>query len=333
MLLSKNVVNYRKKIRRSKVLVHHIKKNNAGLLCVLIFILFCGLLLLTVATTKTLHSCGGSIVCFQVCNFSVYKIPIWMSLLIVASGIIFASIRVLVDLFKTQRFLKQLSILGSLPVCFSASFPTNRILVFQNDFVCWAFSAGVFRPKIYLSTGLIQLMTVKEIQAILKHEEYHCRQFDPLRNLIINFLSDSMFFFPVFRRLQRSFQVSSEKAADQFAICCGSSPLELSEALIKLFRARNQVQKFIFVSFSQCNLVDRIQTLINNDTEIKSNTNNSTDTKSKFTFSLALSFVFAVSISVGILFWQEDLSLSEKECEIRFCNLNYQLCHSKRDHH
>ena len=229
-------------------MVHHIKKNNAGLLCVLIFILFCGLLLLTVATTKTLHSCGGSIVCFQVCNFSVYKIPIWMSLLIVASGIIFASIRVLVDLFKTQRFLKQLSILGSLPVCFSASFPTNRILVFQNDVVCWAFSAGVFRPKIYLSTGLIQLMTVKEIQAILKHEEYHCRQFDPLRNLIINFLSDSMFFFPVFRRLQRSFQVSSEKAADQFAICCGSSPLELSEALIKLFRARNQVQKFIFVS-------------------------------------------------------------------------------------
>ena len=59
----------------------------------------------------------------------------------------------------------------------------------------------------------------------------------------------------------------------------------------------------------------------------------STDTKSKFTSSLALSFVFAVSISVGILFWQEDLSLSEKECEIRFCNLNYQLCHSKGDHH
>ena len=333
MLLSKNVVNYRKQILRSKGLVHHRKKNNAGFLCVLNFILLFGLLLLTVVTTKTLHSCGGSIVCFQVCNFSAYKIPIWMGLLVVVSGIIFSSIRVLVDLCKLQKFLKQLSILDSPPACFSASFPINRILVFQNEVVCWAFSAGLFRPKIYLSTGLIQLMTVEEIQAILKHEEYHCRQFDPLRNLIINFLSDSMFFLPACRRLQRNFQISSEKAADQFAICYGSSPLELSKALIKLFRARNQVQKFIFVSFSQGNLVDRIETLINNDTEIKSNTNNSTDTESKFTFSLALSFVFAVSISAGTLFWQEELSLSEKECEIRFCNLSYQPCHSKGDHH
>ena len=324
MLLSKNVVNYRKQILRSKGLVHHRKKNNAGFLCVLNFILLFGLLLLTVVTTKTLHSCGGSIVCFQVCNFSVYKIPIWMGLLVVASGIIFSSIRVLVNLCKLQKFLKQLSILDSPPACFSASFPINRILVFQNEVVCWAFSAGLFRPKIYLSTGLIQLMTVEEIQAVLRHEVYHCRQFDTLRNLIINFLSDSMFFLPVFRNLKRNFQVSSEKAADRFAILCGSSPLEFSKALIKLFRVRNQVQKTILVAINQGDLTDRIETLISN---------NDTEKESKFTFSLAFSFSLAISIFAGTPFGEEWPISNEKECEMQVCNLNYQPCYEKGNDH
>lgn len=89
-------------------------------------------------------------------------------------------------------------------------------------------------------------MTVEEIQAVLRHEVYHCRRFDTLWNLIIDFLSDSMFFSPVFRNLKRNFQISSEKAADRFAILCGSSPLELSKALIKLFRGKNPSPKFTF---------------------------------------------------------------------------------------
>ena len=324
MLLSKNVVNYRKQILRSKGLVHHRKKNNAGFLCVLNFILLFGLLLLTVVTTKTLHSCGGSIVCFQVCNFSAYKIPIWMSIAVVVAGIIFASIRIIAHLYKAQKFLNQLSIIDSPPICFSINFPTNRIHVFQNDIICWAFSAGVFLPQIYLSTGLIQLMTMEEIQAVLRHEVYHCRQFDTLRNLIINFLSDSMFFLPVFRNLKRNFQVSSEKAADRFAILCGSSPLELSKALIKLFRVRTQVQKSIFVAINQGDLTDRIETLISN---------NETEKESKFTFSLAFSFALAISIFAGIPFGEEWPIPNEKECEMQVCNLNYQPCYEKGNDH
>ena len=297
---------------------------------ILICILWVGLLHLTVIITKTLHSCGGSIICFQVCNFSVYKIPIWMSISAVGAGIIFASIRIIAHLYKTQKFLNQLSIVNSLPLGLTVNFPTNLIYVFQNDAICWAFSAGVFLPRIYLSTGLIQLMTREEIQAVLRHEVYHCRRFDTLRNLVINFLNDSMFFLPVCRNLKRNFQISSEKAADQFAIFCGSSPLELSKALIKLSRVRNQVQKFIFVSISQGDLIDRIETVINSDTERESN--NGTERESKFTFSLALSFAFAISISAGVLFTEEWPILNGKECE-KICNLNYQPCNEKGNDH
>ena len=85
---------------------------------VLICILFAGLLQLTVLTTKALHSCGDSIICFQVCNFSAYKIPIWMSIAVVVAGIIFASIRIIAHLYKAQKFLNQLSIIDSLPNLF-----------------------------------------------------------------------------------------------------------------------------------------------------------------------------------------------------------------------
>ena len=305
--------------------IHHKRKSDANFFGgVLICILFAGLLQLTVVTTKALHSCGDSIICFQVCNFSAYKIPIWMSIAAVVAGIIFASIRIIAHLYKAQKFLNQLSIMDSLPICFSINFPTNRIHVFQNDTICWAFSAGVFLPKIYLSTGLIQLMTVEEIQAVLRHEVYHCRQFDTLRNLIINFLSDSMFFLPVFRNLKRNFQISSEKAADRFAILCGSSPLELSKALIKLFRVRNQVQKTIFVAINQGDLTDRIETLISN---------NETEKESKFTFSLAFSFALAISIFAGNPFGEEWPIPNEKECEMQVCNLNYQPCYEKGNDH
>ena len=305
--------------------IHHKRKSDASFWGVIfIFILFAGLLQLTIVTTKTLHSCGDSIICFQVCNFSAYKIPIWMSIAAMVVGIIFATIRVIAHLYKTQKFLSQLSIVNSLPLGLSVNFPTNRIHVFRNDTICWALSAGVFLPRIYLSTGLIQLMTTEEIQAVLRHEVYHCRQFDTLKNLIINFLSDSMFFLPVCRNLKRNFQISSEKAADQFATRCGSSPLELSKALIKLVRVRNQVQKFMFVSVNQGDLIDRIESLINS---------NETEKESKFTFSLALSFAFAISISAGVLFSEERPILNEKECETEFCNFNYRSCYQKGNSH
>ena len=305
--------------------IHHKRKSDASFWGVIfIFILFAGLLQLTIVTTKTLHSCGDSIICFQVCNFSAYKIPIWMSIAAMVVGIIFATIRVIAHLYKTQKFLSQLSIVNSLPLGLSVNFSTNRIHVFRNDTICWAFSARVFLPRIYLSTGLIQLMTTEEIQAVLRHEVYHCRQFDTLKNLIINFLSDSMFFLPVFRNLKRNFQVSSEKAADRFAILCGSSSLELSKALIKLFRIRNQVQKSISVAINQGDLTDRIETLISN---------NETEKESKFTFSLAFSFALAISIFAGNPFGEEWPIPNEKECEMQVCNLNYQPCYEKGNDH
>ena len=161
-------------------------------------------------------------------------------------------------------------------------------------------------------------MTVEEIQAVLRHEVYHCRRFDTLWNLIIDFLSDSMFFSPVFRNLKRNFQISSEKAADRFAILCGSSPLELSKALIKLFRVRTQVQKSIFVAINQGDLIDRIETLISN---------NETEKESKFTFSLAI-LIFA-----GTPFGEEWPIPNEKECEMQVCSLNYQPCYEKGNDH
>lgn len=56
----------------------------------------------------------------------------------------------------------------------------TEIIVVQDDaFV--ALTMGLLRPKIVVSTTVLEMFTDKEIKAILLHERYHCRNYDGLK--------------------------------------------------------------------------------------------------------------------------------------------------------
>lgn len=97
-----------------------------------------------------------------------------------------------------------------------------------------AFCLGFWRPRIWLTAGLVDLLTDEELIAVLTHEVAHCRQRDPLRLLLSRALTSAFFFLPLVSDLAKLAELQQEVAADQAAIIHLSNDLPLLCALQKL---------------------------------------------------------------------------------------------------
>ena len=80
-----------------------------------------------------------------------------------------------------------------------------------------AFCSGLLRPRIYVSTRTIGLLSSEQLRAVLAHEAHHVRQRDPLRMFVSGVLADGLFFAPALRRLAQRYAALAELAADRAA--------------------------------------------------------------------------------------------------------------------
>lgn len=81
-----------------------------------------------------------------------------------------------------------------------------------------AFCAGFLHPRIHVTSGLIERLTLHQLQAVLLHEEYHRQQKDPLRLLLVGGARSGLFFLPAVREWASIVKASIEIEADRFAI-------------------------------------------------------------------------------------------------------------------
>ena len=77
---------------------------------------------------------------------------------------------------------------------------------------------GFFRPRICLSSGLLELLSQRQIKAALFHEDYHRQRFDPLRLLLAEAIAGALFFVPIVREWHVTFKIKLELDADDHAI-------------------------------------------------------------------------------------------------------------------
>jgi Zn-dependent protease with chaperone function len=82
----------------------------------------------------------------------------------------------------------------------------------------FAFTYGWLRPRIAISTGLIDRLTDAELAAVLHHEDWHRRRRDPARLLLVQTLTAPVQRAGVGRRLVRSYLLAIEVAADCYAV-------------------------------------------------------------------------------------------------------------------
>jgi hypothetical protein len=81
-----------------------------------------------------------------------------------------------------------------------------------------AFCAGLFWPRVYVSTGAVAILDEAALSAVLAHERHHARRRDPLRLAAGRVLAGALFFLPALAALVEHQQALAELGADESAI-------------------------------------------------------------------------------------------------------------------
>ena len=95
-----------------------------------------------------------------------------------------------------------------------------------------AFTAGWFRPRVYVAEAVADRLGPDELQALLAHEGAHVARRDPLRLSLLRFLALTLFWLPALRRLADDVADEAEIQADDRA--AREQPLALASAILAL---------------------------------------------------------------------------------------------------
>ena len=95
-----------------------------------------------------------------------------------------------------------------------------------------AFTAGLWVPRIFVSSVLEVWLAQDEIDSVIAHEAAHLRRKDPLRLSTYRFLSCLLFWMPALKGLAADMADEAEIEADDAAAEAG--PLALASAILRL---------------------------------------------------------------------------------------------------
>lgn len=95
-----------------------------------------------------------------------------------------------------------------------------------------AFTAGWWKPRIYLAAELAQRLSGPELERLLAHEGAHLQRRDPLRLAVLRFFSCMLFWIPALRKLAADVADEAEFEADDLA--AGGRPLVLASAILRV---------------------------------------------------------------------------------------------------
>ncbi|HSA97092.1 MAG TPA: M56 family metallopeptidase [Acidobacteriota bacterium] len=121
----------------------------------------------------------------------------------------------------------------------------ETVIVF-DDVLPLAFTGGFFKPRIFISTKLIQSRDEGELRAVILHERHHQEAKDPLKGLFVSFVSDLLFFLPVSRFLKKTYDLTSEMTADARSVARQADPLDLASSLLKVQRLGGPAVSWFF---------------------------------------------------------------------------------------
>ena len=101
-----------------------------------------------------------------------------------------------------------------------------------------AFVSGLFRPQIYLSPALIEILDRDELRGVLLHEQHHRRTLAPLRGLVLESWQRALGWLPPARHALAARLAALEIEADAAAVARGVEPATLASALVKCGASR-----------------------------------------------------------------------------------------------
>jgi Zn-dependent protease with chaperone function len=126
-----------------------------------------------------------------------------------------------------------------------------------------AFVAGLFRPRVYLSEGLLATYGAADLEVVLEHERAHVRRRDPLRRLLASVTL--AFHVPgIASWLSREIVRAQEMAADADAAAAVRDAPRVAEALVRMARLR--LRRPALVTWVDDHLEARVRVLLEGET-------------------------------------------------------------------
>ncbi|NUO07295.1 MAG: M56 family metallopeptidase [Candidatus Brocadia sp.] len=279
-----------------------------------------------IADTKFAYgavTCCGSI-CLK-CFFTLHTLAmalLWICIVTLFIGLCRAIHKTFYMLFWNYRSLRSLTPLSieSQPKFKKFLLPLhlyNRLVLFDHSELHCAFTSGLWKPKIYLSSSICSHLTTKELLAVILHEIHHKTNKDPLKLFVIQILYAFNFFLPINQYLLHRYSSASEKAADDNAINFSCEPLDLASALVKIFKSHRMAVIYpLALPFTGENIVeDRIRRLLETQTVSLS---------SGKPYNICLSSLLSLFITLTVclpLFYKPFINTDTIGCKTRVCHM------------
>ncbi|RKN79015.1 M56 family metallopeptidase [Paenibacillus ginsengarvi] len=126
-----------------------------------------------------------------------------------------------------------------------------------------AFTMGLYRPLIVLSSGLLELLSDRELEAVIRHERHHQLSRDPLVSFLLELFASVFSYLPILRWTSGQHRIAREVVADQYATACMGTFEFLAGALLKLARSAAPARKpFSYSSFAETSINCRIMQMV-----------------------------------------------------------------------
>ncbi|WP_226654657.1 M56 family metallopeptidase [Guptibacillus hwajinpoensis] len=131
-----------------------------------------------------------------------------------------------------------------------------------------ALTYGFVKPKIVLSTALVNMLTEEELRAVICHEQFHQQHRDPFKKFLVTLLVTALWYVPILKWVSKHYQTLREIAADRFAMQQTNNRVDLSSALLKLLKNEHRLRHAFAVSFADTSVNDRIQHILSPEKEV-----------------------------------------------------------------
>jgi len=151
-----------------------------------------------------------------------------MVLALLGAAVLAVAIHAAVRQWRGHRRL-----LAGLPV--TSPLPRHPTVLVIDVAAPVAFCAGWLRPRVYVSTAVLDRLSKAELHAVLAHEHHHGALRDPLRLAVSRVLCQALFFLPVLRPLHHRYADEAEITADAAALAASDGATgPLASAMLAL---------------------------------------------------------------------------------------------------
>jgi len=197
---------------------------------------------------------------------------LWVLAFLIFLGLLIVLYRVVKLFWKTHSFIcfhlknKQSQVSLRVLVIAEKCGVENKIVEI-NNIQPVVFCFGLWRPKLCISSGLVERLSDNELTAVILHEKSHLEAGEPLKLLLVKIISLVLFFIPGIKILSEKYLAFSELAADELATDGFNDKVPLASALSKIisWEQKRVLSRLFALSFFSAVTAERVQRLLDDN--------------------------------------------------------------------